>query len=482
MPETKVPALADPVTVKDPQLKRVLASYKEALEIRLGRRGDKLDRAVTLRELVAAGMAKLGPGGSFTGEEIEYPEVYDGFSDLGTQPTTPTGFGAEGGFATVILKWDEPYKAYRNHSHTEIWRAPVDNLGEAILVGVSSDFMYSDSVGTGGEFYYWIRFVSMAGVIGVYNDTAGTVATTAIPADQIKQELLNSLGYEHFNVADGSFPIKLVDELPPLPDARFPQGATVSLLPNAILYRTANGSTWTQVVSAGEMAGQITTGQIAANAITSGKILAGAVLADNIATGAIVSDKIASNAVTSAKIVAGAVTADKISVSQLSAVSSDLGSIQVGTANIQNAAVDTIKIRGNAVTVPASAVKGYTSLPYVSYNTAFWGSTAGFTNVVTLSIFNPDPWSIPTMINVYGRHATASKPEGNQFAVWSAALLHNGSVADHTGLASGDFLAFGGRYNMSPGWNTFEVRGAGVSGYGTGHFGAWSITALGVRR
>lgn len=351
MPETKVPALADPVTVKDPQLKRVLASYKEALEIRLGRRGDKLDRAITLRELISAGIAKLGPGGSFSGEEIVLPEFYDPRKDLGTMPTAPTGFKAEGGFGTVILEWDKPYDAYKNHAYTEIWRAPIDNIGDSILVGLSSDFMYSDPVGTGGTFYYWARFVSESGIIGPFNGTAGTMAETAIPADQIKQELLNSLGYEHFDVATGAFPIKLVSALPPLPDTRFPQGATVSLLPNAILYRTTNGSTWTQVVSAGEMAGQITTGQIAANAITSGKILAGAVLADKIATGAIVSDKIASNAVTSAKIVAGAVTADKISVSQLSAVSSNLGTIQVGNANIQNGAITNAKISDLSVDI-----------------------------------------------------------------------------------------------------------------------------------
>ena len=389
MPETKVPALADPVTVKDPQLRRVLASYKEALEIRLGRRGDKLDRAITLRELVEAGVVKLGSGGRFSGEEIEFPEIYDGSEDLGTTPTAPTGFTAAGGFATVVLQWDEPYKAYKNHAYTEIWRAPVDNLGEATLVGVSSDFMYSDPVGTGGTFYYWARFVSQASIAGPYNGTAGTMAETAIPADQIKQELLNSLGYEHFNVADGSFPIKLVDVLPPLPDSRFPEGAYVSLLPGAILYRNNGGVAWNQVVNANDMTGQITTGQIATNSITSGKIVSGAVITDKIAVGAVVADKIATNAITSAKIVAGAVTADKISVSSLSAVSANLGTIQVGTANIQDAgitnakianaavtrakigdlAVDTLRIAGNAVTIPVVASSNSTVFGNGSWHT-----------------------------------------------------------------------------------------------------------------
>lgn len=54
---TKVPAIIDIPADIDPKIKRVLDSLKEASEVRLGRRGDPRDRAITLRELVDSGLA-----------------------------------------------------------------------------------------------------------------------------------------------------------------------------------------------------------------------------------------------------------------------------------------------------------------------------------------------------------------------------------------------------------------------------------------
>ena len=54
---TKVPAIIDIPADIDPKVKRVLDSMKEASEIRLGRRGDPRDRAITLRELIDSGLA-----------------------------------------------------------------------------------------------------------------------------------------------------------------------------------------------------------------------------------------------------------------------------------------------------------------------------------------------------------------------------------------------------------------------------------------
>jgi hypothetical protein len=57
MPETKVPAIKNIPAKLDSETKLVLESIKEALEVRLGRRGDELDRAITLRELIDSGLA-----------------------------------------------------------------------------------------------------------------------------------------------------------------------------------------------------------------------------------------------------------------------------------------------------------------------------------------------------------------------------------------------------------------------------------------
>ena len=55
---TKVPAIKNIPAKLDYETKATLESIKEALEVRLGRRGDPRDRAVTLRELIDSGLAK----------------------------------------------------------------------------------------------------------------------------------------------------------------------------------------------------------------------------------------------------------------------------------------------------------------------------------------------------------------------------------------------------------------------------------------
>ena len=56
MPETKLPAIHTVPADLDPDLKRLLESLKEALEVRLGRQGDALDAAVTWRDLTDSGV------------------------------------------------------------------------------------------------------------------------------------------------------------------------------------------------------------------------------------------------------------------------------------------------------------------------------------------------------------------------------------------------------------------------------------------
>ena len=55
MAETKVPALKNIPAQVDRETGLALESIREALQVRLGRRGDPKDRAVTLRELVDSG-------------------------------------------------------------------------------------------------------------------------------------------------------------------------------------------------------------------------------------------------------------------------------------------------------------------------------------------------------------------------------------------------------------------------------------------
>lgn len=174
---TKVPGLPKPPGDISPALRKYLESLSEAVEIRLGRRGDTRDRAVTLRELIDSGLAvelanrPFDPnGGSNFGSDTEVINT--------TIPTAPTGFSVTGGYSVMLLFWDFPN--YSNHSLTEIWRHDSDVLGDAQLIGTASGFAFSDPCGEGQSFYYWIRHVSTAAIVGPYNASAGTLGQTAL--------------------------------------------------------------------------------------------------------------------------------------------------------------------------------------------------------------------------------------------------------------------------------------------------------------
>ncbi|MGH8429006.1 MAG: phage tail tip fiber protein, partial [Solimonas sp.] len=83
---------------------------------------------------------------------------------------------AAGALANVLLTWNAPQ--YRNHSYTEVWRATENTLGLAVMVGMAPGNVYSDSVGSGGAFYYWVRAVSLAGRPGPFNAVGGVLGQT----------------------------------------------------------------------------------------------------------------------------------------------------------------------------------------------------------------------------------------------------------------------------------------------------------------
>ena len=178
---TQVPGIPKPPAGTPPALQRYLTNLSEALEIRLGRKGDVRDRAITLRELIESGLAvdlannpydPNNPGNDFGGTVVPDSEV----------PPAPTNFSAVAGFSNVGLFWDWPGYQYRGHSFTEIWRNTTDNLNTATLIGVSPGMAYTDvitTVTTATTFYYWARHVNVNDVEGPFHANAGLAATLA---------------------------------------------------------------------------------------------------------------------------------------------------------------------------------------------------------------------------------------------------------------------------------------------------------------
>lgn len=179
--ETRVASIPD---IRDDNVTEVLRAIKNVLEVREGHIGDALDQNATLRDLVDLSVLQSGGSTSLTGGKSvpvipSFPPIdgYNPATDFGTPPA-PTGLRATGGFTNVYLEWDgAPYK---NHAYAEIWRSQTDSLGTAILIGTTAANVYADPARPDTTYFYWIRFVSVANITGPYNQTSGTVATTAI--------------------------------------------------------------------------------------------------------------------------------------------------------------------------------------------------------------------------------------------------------------------------------------------------------------
>lgn len=189
---TKLPQI--PVLSGD-NIKQVVQAIKETLEVGERSRGSEIDGYVKFRDLVELNLAKedvAGVGGGSAGRPpvLAIPALPDGYNPEGdfTTPPRPTNLRASGGFTNVVLEWDGA--TFRNYAFTEVWRNEVDLLGEAVRIGTSIGNVYADPAVEGKTYYYWIRFVSAANVVGPFNLTSGTVAMTAIRAERLL-ELLN---------------------------------------------------------------------------------------------------------------------------------------------------------------------------------------------------------------------------------------------------------------------------------------------------
>ena len=215
--QTNLPSIPPP---NEKNLVAFARAVKEALEVRLGRRGQGLDAMVTFRDLDKVQMVQGDGRGGVVG--LRPPAAigtvgggYDPTLDT-TPPPAPTGVKASGAVRNIILEWDGPPSTYRNHAYAEIWRSSTSNLNDAAQIGQSGSTMYVDNVGEGQTRYYWIRFVSHANVTGPWHAAAdnGAQAATAIDVGytlgliegQIRETHLYSTLGARINLIDSSGP------------------------------------------------------------------------------------------------------------------------------------------------------------------------------------------------------------------------------------------------------------------------------------
>ena len=108
-------------------------------------------------------------------------------------PPAPANLHTAGTLASIQLSWDATNSP--NIGEVEIWRALTNDLAVASAVGTTSGLArtYVDGIGAGGSFFYWIRYISKANVVGPFNAAAGTLGTAGTDAEYLLNLLQNEI-------------------------------------------------------------------------------------------------------------------------------------------------------------------------------------------------------------------------------------------------------------------------------------------------
>ena len=141
--------------------------------------GGSNDRLVSAGELIDGGLAGVGTGGFLTSPPRNL-----------TKPPKVTGLTANGALASIFVGWHNP--SFSNYAYTELWRADIDDIGQAVLIASTAVESYTDNVGSAATKYYWARAVSDQGVKGEFNAASGTKGTTSLDPDYVMQVLTSS--------------------------------------------------------------------------------------------------------------------------------------------------------------------------------------------------------------------------------------------------------------------------------------------------
>lgn len=152
---------------KDVSQQRHADAVQNLTDVLTGRKGSGLERAVLVRDLIEGGL--VIPAKRSNGQvDIGSPSFQQPEDSVLSTPPAPTNVQVSGTFSAILIEWDKPnYQPASAASYTEVWRNSVDELSSAVLIATTPATLYSDSVGTGASFYYWVRHVN----VGRYGDT-----------------------------------------------------------------------------------------------------------------------------------------------------------------------------------------------------------------------------------------------------------------------------------------------------------------------
>ena len=282
-----LPAVISPIA---PDLRRFLDRVKESF--------DDPEGLVTKKDLIDTGVFKqtTGPVLEFLepGEEIAY-----------FTPPAPTNLVATGAMTSIILTWSGA-KYNTGYAYTEVWRASVDNLGVAVLIGTVIAGMYADAVGSDSSHYYWVRMVNVNDEKGPFNSSAGVAGATSPDLEYVFSQLTQA----HGSTSDA--PFFQIDTATVINGVTIPAG--------------------TYIKSAQIFNGTITNAKIGTAAIDSVKIADASIITAKIANLAVTDAQIGN--LNASKITAGTIAAARIGATSITAgklVVTGTGAINAGT-------------------------------------------------------------------------------------------------------------------------------------------------------
>ena len=294
-------------TVNSPNFQQ---QVREALSTYLGTRGDKLDRGVTVRDLVDAGLVELNAGylvgsggkapikgpapgiGGGNGEPVE-PDL--------TPPPMPTGVDVTATFNNLIIEHDLPtYTQGHGHARTRVYGAqwvsgPLPTFSSAQLITEFTGTIFSHPTTLGTTWHIWLKWVTVDGIES--SVPAGGTNGIARTTGKVGNSDLGPLIVEAANLANGAVSAaKLAAQAVDL--TKFANGiepvTIVTSVPGTFSTRTIvntadwkiyrwNGTAYTKDVDGADIvAGSIVAGKIAAGAIGASEIAAGAITASRL--------------------------------------------------------------------------------------------------------------------------------------------------------------------------------------------------------
>lgn len=203
MPRKRLSTIPDLPSKLDPQLRRWLSTVKEALDVRLGRRGDPYEAAVTFNDLVdiglASGFGKLNPVSGLPLLEpgfIGFPDGEPALPDFGPPPQ-PTGVTALGVFGGIHVLWDRLLER-PDITYTEVYRSPDADFNNATMIGGNNGGSYFDIITDqqAVTYWYWVKHFSITGEEGPLS--VAVSATKPANTGYLLDNLSNSISTNEF--------------------------------------------------------------------------------------------------------------------------------------------------------------------------------------------------------------------------------------------------------------------------------------------